>query len=86
MGRELELQSSYTYLDKLICSDGWQSFALRVEEAAGRMCRISGRDPINHTLRLCGPVGGGERKSIVCARVQRVHLDGHAVDPTAADA
>lgn len=50
------------------------------------MRRVRGCDAINHALWIRWPVGGRECESIIRARIQRLHLHRHAVDPTAADA
>ena len=37
--------------------------------------------PVNDPLRVCGPIGGGEGEAVISAGVERISLDGDAVQP-----
>lgn len=75
-----------THLDKLERGDGRQSFALRIIKATRRMSRITRGDPIDDALRCCWPVGRREGEPIIRARIQRIQLNGHRIDPGATHA
>lgn len=65
----------------MICGDGWKSFVFGIVKATRGMGRICRRDPINHSLRLGWPIGGGEREPVVRSRVHGIQLHCHAVNP-----